>query len=63
MQNRRTIVCRKCRFYFVTWNQHRPHGCKAMSFMSRRPPSLVVRQNSGRDCLHYCSKKASEKIS
>ena len=60
MQSYRTIVCRKCQFYFVTWDQRRPHGCRAMNFMSRRPPSLVVRQNSGQDCLRYTPKEAPE---
>ncbi|MFO7643838.1 MAG: uracil-DNA glycosylase [Desulfosarcina sp.] len=50
------VICRKCEFYFITWDSRRPHGCQAMGFKSRRPPSLVVRQNSGRECLRYTPK-------
>jgi hypothetical protein len=50
------IICRKCKFYFITWEPHQPHGCKAMNFKSRRPPHLVVRQTSGAECLHYVPK-------
>ena len=47
------IICRQCRHYFVTWDARRPHGCRAMNFKSRQPPSRVVRNTSGRDCLRY----------
>ena len=57
MDSHKTIICRKCKFYHVTWDNRRPHGCRAMNFKSRRPPSLVVRQNSGQDCLRYTPKR------
>ncbi|WP_319404608.1 uracil-DNA glycosylase [uncultured Desulfosarcina sp.] len=56
MKPQKPIVCRKCIFYYITWDTRRPHGCRAMNFKSRRPPSLVVRQSSGQDCLHYTLK-------
>ncbi len=54
------IVCRKCNYYYITWDTRRPHGCRAMRFKSRRPPSLVVRQSSGQDCLHYTPKNETD---
>ncbi len=60
MKPRRTIICRKCKFYYITWDTRRPHGCRAMNFKSRRPPSLVVRQNSGRECLRYTPKDETD---
>ena len=56
MQPKKKVVCRTCKFYYVTWDTRQPHGCKAMNFKSRRPPSLVVRQSSGRECLRYTPK-------
>jgi hypothetical protein len=53
MTTRPTIVCRNCRYYYITWDTRQPHGCKAMNFKSRRPPSLVVRQSSGKECMRF----------
>ena len=55
-----SVVCRKCNYYYITWDTHRPHGCRAMHFKSRRPPSLVVRQSSGQDCLHFTPKDETD---
>ena len=44
------INCRRCEFYFVTWEKNKPHGCKAYGFKSQQIPSLVVFQSSGTDC-------------
>ncbi|BBO72475.1 hypothetical protein DSCA_64050 [Desulfosarcina alkanivorans] len=59
MSNER-VVCRKCRFYYITWDSRQPHGCKAMGFKSRRPPSLVVRKNTGHECLRYTPKDEAD---
>lgn len=37
------MYCRACRHYYVTWDRHHPHGCRAMGFKSRSLPSSVVR--------------------
>jgi hypothetical protein len=55
------IVCRNCRHYFITWEADRPHGCRAMNFKSRRPPSRVVHSASGRPCLRYAAKNAADR--
>ncbi len=47
------IICQKCKFYFVTWEPHQPHGCKAYQFKSKQVPSIVVKQSSGIDCSFY----------
>jgi hypothetical protein len=57
MKPNQPIVCRKCKFYFITWDPQRPHGCKAMNFKSRRPPHLVVRQTSGKECMNFIPRK------
>ncbi len=60
MPPHKRIICRQCRFYYITWDTRHPHGCRAMKFKSRRPPSLVVRQSSGRECLHYTPKDETD---
>lgn len=62
MQPLKTVICRKCKYYYITWDTGKPHGCRAMNFKSRQPPSLVVRRNSGAECMRYTPKDdASER--
>ncbi len=49
----RRIQCHQCQYYFVTWEQAKPHGCKAFNFKSKILPSMVVQQNSGQACEVY----------
>ncbi|SFV75848.1 hypothetical protein MNB_SM-3-317 [hydrothermal vent metagenome] len=44
------INCRRCQYYFVTWKQGQPHGCRAYGFESSLLPSLVVFRSSGSEC-------------
>jgi len=53
------IACQKCQYYFVTWQQNKPHGCKAYGFKSRLLPSMVVFQSSGTKCSLYKSRVSS----
>ena len=56
------IDCHNCRYYFVTWNQQFPHGCRAMGFKSWRYPIDEVRSASnGADCLLYQPKRNRDK--
>ncbi|WP_345980563.1 uracil-DNA glycosylase [Sulfurimonas sp. HSL3-2] len=50
------INCRRCAYYYVTWNAAQPHGCKAYGFKSKMIPSLVVKQSSGADCSFFTLK-------
>ncbi|DAB27527.1 MAG TPA: uracil-DNA glycosylase [Sulfurimonas sp. UBA10385] len=50
------INCRRCEYYFVTWEASKPHGCKAYGFKSAQIPSIVVFQSSGSDCNMYKEK-------
>ncbi|MEA1914863.1 MAG: uracil-DNA glycosylase [Campylobacterota bacterium] len=54
------IICQKCKFYFVTWEQGKPHGCKAYGFKSAQIPSSVVKQSSGMQCGYYTPKKSTD---
>ena len=50
------INCRRCEYYFVTWEPSKPHGCRAYGFKSATIPSLVVFQSSGDACNLYKEK-------
>ena len=52
------MACHKCLHYYVTWDQHFPHGCRAMDFKSKRLPINDVRlAMRGKDCLAFEMKK------
>jgi hypothetical protein len=53
-----TVICHKCIHYYVTWDQHFPHGCRAMVFKSKRMPIVDV-QNAikTKNCLTFELKK------
>ena len=51
------VNCKKCIYYFVTWEAASPHGCKAFGFKSRIIPSIEVKKSSGQECGMYKEKK------
>lgn len=57
------VNCRKCIYYYITWEYGRPHGCKAFGFKGRQMPSLVVFQSSGKACQAYSEKPDSSERS
>ncbi|MCK9472573.1 uracil-DNA glycosylase [Sulfurimonas sp.] len=54
------INCRRCQYYYVTWEAQRPHGCKAYGFKSSQIPSLLVFQSTGSDCTMFKEKNPSK---
>ena len=50
------INCRKCEYYFVTWEPKQPHGCRAYGFKSVQIPSMVVLRSSGSACSLFKEK-------
>ncbi|MBN2782256.1 MAG: uracil-DNA glycosylase [Campylobacterales bacterium] len=58
MSNKK-INCRRCVYFFVTWQPNNPYGCKAYGFKSKMIPSMVVFQSSGRDCEMFRAKNIS----
>ncbi|MCJ8327247.1 MAG: uracil-DNA glycosylase [Campylobacterales bacterium] len=50
------IICQKCKYYYITWQTSKPHGCKAYGFTSAILPSLVVKRSSGIDCSFFTPK-------
>jgi len=53
------IVCQKCKYYYVTWVNSTPHGCKAYGFKSKMIPSVVVKNSSSQDCSFYEKKNTN----
>lgn len=47
------IDCKKCKFYYITWDPKNPLGCKRFSFKSRLMPSEVVYRSSGEPCKGF----------
>ena len=56
---KKRINCRRCEYYFVTWEPKQPHGCKAYGFKSPQIPSMVVFKSSGAECSLFKEKKRS----
>jgi len=60
MNDTATADCRKCSYYYITWDENFPYGCKAMKFKSKYVPDMEVRLTSGKDCLSFAAR--DEKI-
>jgi len=50
------VACRKCAYYYVTWDRKFPYGCKAFGFKSKTTPSLDVFRSSGEPCMKFTAK-------
>jgi len=53
------IACQGCRYYWITWEQRHPYGCRAHGFKTNRNPALAVFQASGITCQLYAPKKTT----
>ncbi|TVR72390.1 MAG: hypothetical protein EA427_03360 [Spirochaetaceae bacterium] len=42
--------CLKCRHFSVTWDRRFPRACRLFGVKSRRIPSVVVYETTGRHC-------------
>jgi len=51
------INCKRCVYYYVTWQAQQPHGCKAFGFKSKLIPSQQVLKDSGKVCGMYLPKE------
>ena len=47
------ISCHKCKYFYVTWDNSFPYGCKANGFKGKTMPSLMVLQAAGHPCLSF----------
>jgi len=51
------INCFNCSYFYITWDEKFPRGCKGMGFKSKKMPSAVVFASSGSHCLKFRKKK------
>jgi len=47
------INCRRCKHYYVTWDESFPQGCRLYGVKSRQAPSLAVRDATGAACQFW----------
>ncbi len=52
-----TPGCTKCAHYYITHDAQFLHGCRALSFKSKRLPQHEVSEASGAPCLAFKEKK------
>lgn len=55
-----SVNCRKCKHFYVTWDPKSPYGCKAMSFKTSMTPALLVKKQTGEDCVTFEEKRTSK---
>ncbi|WPC43507.1 uracil-DNA glycosylase [Clostridium sp. JS66] len=48
------VQCRKCKYYYITWDKNFPYGCKLFKVKSKQMPSIIVYQSIGKQCGNYC---------
>ncbi len=51
------IDCRKCRYFYITWNPKFPYGCKSFGMKTKQIPSKEVYISSGKECLKFEKKE------
>lgn len=53
--------CRKCEYFYITFEMKNPNGCKAYGFKGPSLPSAVVERESGLPCMKFKLKKSLQK--
>lgn len=52
--------CRKCCYFYITWDSKKPYGCRAMQFKSSVLPTIEVLEADGAVCISFRKKKVRE---
>ncbi|NBW01711.1 MAG: uracil-DNA glycosylase [Betaproteobacteria bacterium] len=50
------VNCRRCKHYYVTWDESFPQGCRLYGVKSRQAPSIAVRDATGAACQFWEAK-------
>ena len=53
--------CLICKHYFSTFDPKRPRGCRIYNSKSTAFPSIIVKQETGQECLSYEEKIKKKK--
>lgn len=51
------VNCQKCKYYFITWDNTFPYGCKLFGIKSKHAPSIIVYQSLGKQCQNFVEKE------
>lgn len=51
------LNCQKCKYYFITWDNRYPYGCRLFGVKSREAPSIIVYQSLGKQCEGFLEKE------
>ncbi len=60
MSENKGLDCFKCRYFYITWNQNNPRGCKYFGFKTKLMPSIAVLRNSGNSCRAFLEKDKTD---
>lgn len=52
------VNCRKCKFFYITWDKKFPNGCRFFAFKTNKMPSISVLEASGKKCLNFQCKES-----
>ena len=53
--------CQGCRHLYTTWDPDLPSGCRKFGFKSKTQPWVLVKQETGADCLSYQARPEKKK--
>ncbi|MCT4566010.1 MAG: uracil-DNA glycosylase [Maledivibacter sp.] len=56
MSQRDRIDCFKCKYFYITWDQNSPRGCRYFGFKTSLIPSIAVLRSSGKKCGAFAVK-------
>ncbi|NSL50880.1 uracil-DNA glycosylase [Calidifontibacillus erzurumensis] len=54
--NKERINCLRCQYFYTTWDQRFPRGCKAFGFKTQQIPADYVFRISGQPCMKFVEK-------
>lgn len=55
------VDCFKCKHFYITWEEAHPRACGFYGFKTKKIPSQVVQENSGKPCLAFEDKFPEQK--
>ncbi len=53
------MSCMKCKHYFTTFDPALPRGCKLYGMRTVQFPNLLVKRETGSDCMGFEERKRS----
>lgn len=55
------VNCLQCQYYLNTWDKYAPRGCSVYGIKSMQIPAMLVKRESGEDCMSYKKKDHSKR--